>query len=297
MDDIKNILGNNPKVKPLKSFTKRYMNRRLKPEKRKPCVDLILTENGKKYKVLKSDDKNNSQLNSILRLKDTFLSLNFVPRIVWSNENAIVADYIDGVFADFGDLEFAKQFGKNLAILHQINVGTTDKKEYLEKIFKCLEFIYSKSVISEQLKNKCYNKIISRQPDELRTSMTYSNMHNEENFVVDKNNKLWFIDFGSFKEVRVTDDALFGYKLFKSIDKKTFWKSYFESGGPKYLIENEMFLKITQLIRKGALHLEKYYKLSNLNMRTKRHRLKRTRWMVNELVNEIDRNLNSTEIK
>ena len=250
---------------------------------------MLIGESGRKYKILKIDDKYNKRLKLILRLKPEFDSFDFVPQIIWSDEYLILMKFIEGDFPDFTDKHFSKKFAKNLAILHKTNVGKIDKDGYLNGILKNLDFLYARKAISERIKGKCYEEIMSRQPDELRTSMTYSNMHNEKNFVFDINNKLWFIDLGSFKESRVTDDALFGYKLFKNIDRRVFWESYFENGGTEYLKKNEKFLRITQLVRKGAWHLKKSYDLSYFYLRSKRSRLNKAKWMVSELVREIDR--------
>ena len=289
MEDISNIVGEKIETKNLKPLANRLRNRLLKAVDRQPWVHLLIGENGSKYKLLKIDDKSNKRLNQILKLKPRFDSLDFVPKIIWSDEYLILMKFIDGVFPEFGDERFSKEFAKNLAVLHKTNVGKTDKDKYLKGILKKLDFLYAKKAISERIKDKCHEEIMSRQPDELRTSMTYSNMHNEKNFVFDINNKLWFIDLGSFKESRVTDDALFGYKLFKSIDRRVFWKSYFENGGTEYIKENEKFLRITQLVRKGAWHLKKSYDLSYVYLRSKRSRHKKAKWMVSELVREIDR--------
>ena len=283
------IVGEGYAIKELKPLFKRIINRRVRPEKRQLWVQLMAASDGGKFKILRADVKYNAQIKYLQNLVKYFDSLDFVPQIIWSDETMIVLKYIDGSFPDFSSIQFSKEFGKNLAILHNTNVGTADKDEYLERIFKNLNYLYSEGAISQSIKDRCYNEIISIKPRELRTSMTYSNMHNEKNFIIDKNGKLWFIDLGSFKESRVTDDALFGYKLFKNIDRRVFWESYFENGGTEYLKENEKFLRITQLVRKGAWHLKKSYDLSFFYLRSKRSRLNKAKWMVSELVGEIDR--------
>jgi hypothetical protein len=289
MAELSSILGEGYSMKNLKPFGKIIRNRLLKSKDRQPWVQLVITSNGEKYKVLKIDSSSNNRLKNMLNLRRWYEVLEFVPEIVWSDENMIISKFIEGTFPQFEDGHFSKEFGKNMAILHKTNVGTADKEEYLLRIIEYLDFLTSKNAISLEMKNKSREKILNLQPDELRTSMTYSNMHNEENYIIDANKKLWFIDLGSFKEKRVTDDALFGYRIFKYIDKKAFWEGYFESGGTDYLRKNQNFLKLVQYIRKGARHLQIFYDLPFSNFREKRARLRRARWVINELINELSK--------
>jgi len=115
-------------------------------------------------------------------------------------------------------------------------------------------------------------------------------MHNPANYIMTNDNKLFFIDLGSFHRKRVTDETLFGYHLFKQINKDIFWDSYFDSGGTKYIYNNMQFLKLVQHIKKAAYHLKKFHKLPWLDLRKKRQRYIRYKWMLNEMISEIEIN-------
>ena len=287
--DIQEIIGTDYRSINLKPLGKRLRNRRMIAERRQPSVVLIVTSDKRKYKLLEVDDSNNSRFLRIREMLDVLSGLDFVPSIMWTDERRILAEYIDGECADFRKERFAREIGKHLAKLHSLNVGTTDVDDYYSRIVTNLEYLASKKAFSLEMMLRVSDKLNELRPDVLRTSMVYANMHNGRNYVFTNDNRLYLIDLGSFQEDRVTDDVLFGYRLFKALDVKTFWESYFESGGTKYIYDNQHFLKLAQHIKKAAKHLRSYHKKPFYDLWQKRLSNKRFRWMMKELIAEMER--------
>ena len=288
MNDIHDIIGTDYRSINLKPINKRIRNRRIKAEMRQPDVALIITSKNKKYKLLKVEDSNNRRYLHIRKMLDLLSAFDFVPRIIWSDDHKILVEYIDGKYPDFGVELFAREIGKHLSKLHSINVGTIDADDYFLKIEKNLEYLVSKKALSFKRKSILTKKLSDLKPDVLRTSMVYANMHNPKNYVFSKDNKLYFIDLGSFQVDRVTDDVLFGYRIFKSLDENTFWESYFKNGGTNYIYDNRLFLKLAQHINKAAKHLHGHHKKPVYDLWQKRRSYKRFQWMRNELIAEMD---------
>jgi hypothetical protein len=238
---------------------------------------------------LEVEDSSNSRFLHIKKMLHVLTGFDFVPQIMWSDNHRILVKYKEGQYPDFTKQHFARELGKHLATLHNTGVGTIDADDYYFQIAKNLEYLGSSKALLPNMMSSIASKLRELKPDVLRTSMIYANMHNPNNYVSDKDNKLYFIDLGSFQENRVTDDVLFGYRLFKVLDVKPFWESYFENGGTKYIYDNRLFLKLAQHIKKASKHLFSFHKRPVYDFWQRRRSYKRFKWMMNELTAEAER--------
>ncbi len=287
MKDLKDILGKECKYIPLKPLEKRIRNRLKGSENRQPSVQLVITADGKKYKLLKVADKNNRHIQSILKMKSVLDSLSFVPKITWNDECNILIEFVDGVFPIFSDDYFAKCFGKSLAILHNAMIGRFPSEKIGRKIEKDLEFLFSKRKLSVEQKKAILLRIKSMEPEVIYKGMVYSNMNNPHNFVFDENKRLYFIDLGSFQENALIDRSLFGSRPYKEMDRDVFKESYLEAGGLNTLFENEHFMALTNYVIMGAYHLRAYYKRPAIDWRKRKTRIRKCELMIRELTARI----------
>ena len=288
MQDIRDVVGSKARYFPLKPLEKRIRNRLKKPEKRQPIVRLVVTAKGRKYKLLMVGNKNKKHVLRMLRMKRYFDTLNFVPKIVWKDDKSILVEFIEGKFPDFKDDIFARWFGKHLAVIHNIDVSSLAAEKLIDDVRSNIEFLRNSNMLSSEMGKRVFAKVKSTQPDNIRTSMVYANMNNMQNFVFSNDNKLYFIDLGSFQTGRITDEFLFGSKLYKQIDLNVFKKSYLGAGGTKYIIENEEFMRIIHSISRGAHQLRGFQTLSSFDWRKRRSRLLKAKAVIDALKAEIE---------
>ena len=283
---IKDILSSDFKIFPLKPLNKRIRNSLIKPEKRQPIVKMLVTDDGRKYKMLYVGESNKKKLSRILEMKHLFEQIDFIPKIIWSDEHHIIVEFIEGEFPNPSGSEFAMAYAKNLVLLHnlEINLYSTDK--LVNDIRKDLDYLVSNGAIDLNLSKNIFNKMLLIKPHEIQTSYVYADSK-ATNFVFTPERKLFFIDIGSFQNNMITDEFLLRSKLYKKLDSEAFKKSYMASGGSKFLFENEDFLYLVNSIKMGAYQLRVYQGLPFYDWRKKKGRNFNVHKMVSGLKSKI----------
>ena len=115
---IKKMIGEEVNYFYLKRWTMRV--RRLFLKKNKPQKSFCSKQN-QKYKLVISHKEGNQQIKKIIKNYKFVEHLNYTPKILWSNENFFISEYLEGEFANFKNVNFEIQLAKLLADIHKIN--------------------------------------------------------------------------------------------------------------------------------------------------------------------------------
>jgi hypothetical protein len=253
---IKEIIGTGYKSYPLKSFKNRIKQWLKKPCQRLPRVTLIKTVSGSKYKLLIVNTINSRELDRISKNFCIFKELDFVPKIIFSDNTHLLLEYIDGYHPDVSSKEFASAFGKNLAVVHNINIGQMSSEEFFAHIKKDIKYLTDEGILSPKISRKIDRAITLSQPEVIRTSMDYADVKDSD-FVFDYDKKLFFVDLGGFEDIAITGQSLvgrpfLGKHFYDNINRDIFRDEYMQSGGSKFIFEHELFLSATFLLTKTA---------------------------------------------
>ena len=117
---IKKMIGEEVNYFYLKRWTMRVRKLFLKKKEQTPEVFLLKTKS-KKYKLVISHKEGNQQIKKIIKNYKFVEHLNYTPKILWSNENFFISEYLEGEFANFKNVNFEIQLAKLLADIHKIN--------------------------------------------------------------------------------------------------------------------------------------------------------------------------------
>ncbi|MBN1574471.1 MAG: hypothetical protein JW984_14840 [Deltaproteobacteria bacterium] len=275
------IIGSDFKSYHLISLRKRIRNNLKRPEARQPSVYKIITKDNRIYKLLRAE-KGNKKLVRIQKKMDIFNELDYVPKIIFSNDDVILLEFIKGRSPDISGADFARAFGEILADLHNRKVGYKPE-EYLAEIKGNLDFLRSQNAIDDQSAEEIWGKYLSIKPDVIRTSMVYADINKPSNYIFTQEKKLFLIDMGSFQEGRVTGEFLLGGPIYKVIDRDVFKDAYLNSGGARFIFDHQQFIVIGNLIRLAAYYLKSYSGLPFILKIQLRGRLDYSRELVGRL--------------
>ena len=260
MSNIKDLLGDNYKLYPLKPLKKRVRQQLKKPEKRQPTVHLVVTEKGEKYKLLRANEGSKN----LLRIHNNKALLNrvdFAPKILFSDEQTVLTEYIEGTFPDLAGRDFAEALGKNLAYIYNVDIRMIKAEVLLKDIKSEMDFLVSHNALNRNMAEKIWDIYVTFKPDEIRTSMVYADLNKPDNYVIIPEKRLFFIDIGSFQTERITGEFLLGGPLYENLKRDIFKKSYLNEGGYELIFVHEKFIMLTNLIRLSAFYLRKYFNI------------------------------------
>ncbi len=265
---IKNILKEKYTLHNLKSWRKRLNNMLQKPKVRQPYVYLVKTQSQKKYKLLRTEVPDNKHLTKIHQRMSFLQEIDFLPKLVWSDEKHILFEYVEGAFPKPEDKNFVKALALNMVKIHSLNVSWIPTKEALPTIQEELQFIAKMGLIDDSLLQKLWSYLQEIAPQQIRHSFVYGDQA-LPNFILSPDNKLFFIDFGSFQKSVATDHFFINGSIYKSIDQECFREHYIQNGGDSFIFDNKEFLEIFNDITLGAFHLQCHQKLKPGNRKRK----------------------------
>lgn len=248
---LEEIIGPGYKCYPLKPLISRVLQTLRRSPHHSPRVTLITQACGNKYKLLTVDVQNKKKLDRIRKNLPLLERLDFVPKIVFSDDMHLLAEYIDGRPPDISNGEFASAFGRNLAAVHNIGVGYIKEKDFIANLEDDLRYLMERGILSMGDSKRIFHAITRLRPEVIRTSMIYTDMRCY-NFVLDRDNRLFFTDLGSFNHDRITGQFVVGRRMYNSINKGLFREAYQSSGGSEFIFKNELFLSALFLLDRAA---------------------------------------------
>jgi len=272
MAELQEIIGSKYKKIYLKKIHVRIRNRIKSLQVRQPTVALLETEDRRIFKILYVKSPKNIHLRQIKENMEYLVQLDFVSKILWADERNLLIEFIEGEFPNIESKDFSKAFAENLAQVHDLAVKWIPFDIFQTDIRNDLDLFVTNNLFDQQEAEKIIDRLESLAPDQVRTSMVYADQ-NRTNFVISPENKLFFIDLGSFQLERATDEFVLGGVLFERVDQKIFRDTYLAAGGSKFMFDNSEFLRAANLIRNGAGHLRRYLEVPFFDWRLKRARL------------------------
>ena len=248
---IKKMIGEEVNYFYLKRWTMRVRKLFLKKKEQTPEVFLLKTKS-KKYKLVISHKEGNQQIKKIIKNYKFVEHLNYTPKILWSNENFLISEYLEGNFANFENVNFEIQLAKLLADVHKINQFYVKKNRVINDVKHYINNL--KNVF--KFSNDLIKSLEILMPDNFVAGMTYGD-HNVDNYVWSEG-KLKLIDFGSFVDGDIVDIHLCSSPFFKKINLKNFKNNYLKNGGNNFLFKNKDLLKYIALLRSASYNFDRY---------------------------------------
>ena len=252
---------------------------------RNPLVYLVVAEDGRKYKVLQGRPDN--PVFKVIRDRKPFLAdLDFVPRIVGSDERHIIAEFVDGEPPDPTSREFARNFGRNLAGVNRMDAGKISPEEFRALRDEDLDAVVSVGLLDRDGAARAADCLASLEPSSVTTCLDYHDMQ-LANFIRTPSAKLVFIDLGAFERGKPPGLYLFCRELYDRMQQDVFRQSYLAAGGPRFLFENERYLRIASLIERAGRYSRAASRTRFFDRRPRRHRLGRASVAADKLRAEI----------
>ena len=266
-ESLADAIGAPYRIHSLKSggFEWRRFRRRLQLEGRflTPATALVEVEDGRRFKLLSTGQNNRHWIDHHLYNYEVASQLDFVPRLIWHDDQHILVEFIEGKKPQIEEDSFAIALGQRLAKVHQADVGERPAAAILRNVVIDLEMIVEAGFLAESVSHRMCDRLSTILPGSVRTSLTYIDLQ-PANFCVTEFGALILFDLGSFQRGRITDDSLFGHKLIRptfanSLNKNLMKEAYLDAGGLTQLFDWAIHLEVLDDIRKAALCVRRYH--------------------------------------
>lgn len=290
---IKEILGSDFKTYPLKSIRRRVVQRFSHAEMPKQPVKLIVTQEGKKYKLIQFGKENISRALFIQKIRSFLETLDFIPKIYHLDdplaveEPLLLSEYIEGQFPDCSTHEFAASLGWNLGRLHIFRLESISSAKFVEEVLSDLQYMFSRRVVSPSLVDRLREKIFACKPQKIMHTLVNGDLQ-YHNLVLSPDGRLMFIDMDAFRA------GIPGYYLMRSdiylkIDRVLFKENYLKAGGSDYMFRHELFILIACYISCAASSLRLAYNLPFFELRRRIRRFRDAKQKVRYLESILNR--------
>lgn len=265
-ESLADAIGAPYRIHSLKSrqFGWRRFRRRLQFEGRflTPSTALVEVEDGRRFKLLSTSHNNRHWINHHLYNYEAASRLDFVPRLIWHDDQHILVEFIEGKTPAIEDDSFAVALGRRLAKVHQVDAGERPAAAVLRNVVIDLGMIVDAGFLAEPTSHRLCDRLSTILPANVRTSLTYIDLQ-PANFCVTESGALILFDLGSFQRGRITDDSLFGHKLVRptlahSLNKNLLKEAYLDAGGLPQLFDWATHLEVLDDVRKAALCVRRY---------------------------------------
>ncbi len=287
-EKISYIIESNYTIKSLKPQEKVNQNMKRDSKIRQPLVDLLIADNGKKYKYHQVQNPNNIHFTRIREMIPIYNQLDFVPKIIYNDSTSIILDYIDGEFPILTSDDFTFHYAKNLATLHNTEVIYVDLQSYLADLFEDIDYLKNKRYISKR-ENELIKKLIMSftNIDKIKKSMIYADL-TKQNFILTKDQKLYFIDLGSFQNKIICDHFLLSSVLYSSLNQKLFKETYLSNGGDQYFINSEHFITFTSYVTRTVQQIKSLTQIEFRDFRKRRARKQNIKTQIKFIKTKLD---------
>jgi len=291
MNDLKKIIGSDYKSYPLKSIRRRLQKKFSWSTMPKDPVRLIITKDGKKYKLITYRKQTKSRVEFIFKHRSYLESLDFIPTIVYiddprkTDRPKILVEYVDGHRPDMATVDFAESLGSNLAQLHQFKLESQEPKQFIEQLIRDLTYLLNKNFLTRHDFEKIIERVHILQPKEILRTIVNGDLQ-PDNFITNDKGRLNFIDIGAFR-YGIPGHALIASNIYDKINKKVFKGSYLQTGGSNYIFDNEQFFYLASNISNSAYSLELSYKLPLYEIRRKIRRKRQAKRGIENLVDNL----------
>ena len=242
MEKLKEIIGNDFKTYALKSLRRRFVQKVGYSEMPKQDVLLIITKAGERYKLLRFSKSNQTRNKFIREILPYLKTFDFVPKIIYLDEECLLAEYVEGVIPDIRDRKFVEAFAKNIAVVHKLNRRPIPKTRFMQDIQRDIDYLTEQGLMTWSFARRVIGKILELRPPNIWQSMVYGDQK-VDNLIVDIEKKLYFVDLDAFRYC-IMGYYLFRGRTYKNLDRKLFKISYMRAGGTEYLFKNERFLTL-----------------------------------------------------
>ena len=265
-ESLADTIGAPYRINSLKSrgFEWRRFRRRLQLEGQflTPSTALVEVKDGRRFKLLSTGQNNRHWIDHHLYNYEAASQLDFVPRLIWHDDQHILVEFIEGKTPAVEDDSFAIALGQRLAKVHQVDAGERPAAAILRNVVIDLQLIVEAGFLAESMSIRLTDRLSTILPASVRTSLTYIDLQ-PANFCVTETGALILFDLGSFQRGRITDDSLFGHKLIrptlaKSLNKDLMKEAYLDAGGLTQLFDWAIHLEVLDDIRKAALCVRRY---------------------------------------
>lgn len=253
----------------------------------RPAVRKLQTPDGRKYKLLHVPP-GNDRIRQIQRYLKPIRHEPFLPRLLWSDSNSLLFEFIEGEFADITTEQFAHDFGLVQARIHQYRCRNIGRLRYRLEFSSALKVLSRHDVVRSGYLDQARVLYRELEPRRILRSLDYVDI-THDNFVYDRDGHLRLIDAGSFQDNRAMGQFLVGSPFFHMLNAEAFWNSYLSTGTAPFPFEHQRFLQLFHYVMKAgqkariyATHLDK----TSNDARQHWHRLVRHR---NRLVSFLNR--------
>ena len=265
-ESLADAIGAPYRIHSLKSrqFRWRRFRRRVQFEGRflTPSTALVEVEDGRRFKLLSTSHYNRHWINHHLYNYAAASQLDFVPRLIWHDDQHILVEFIEGKTPTIEDDSFAIALARRLAKVHQVDAGERPAAAVLRNVVIDLGMIVDAGFLAEATSHRVCDRLSTILPANVRTSLTYIDLQ-PANFCITETGALILFDLGSFQRGRITDDSLFGHKLVRPtlahrLNKDLLKEAYLDAGGLTQLFDWATHLEVLDDVRKAALCVRRY---------------------------------------
>lgn len=226
----------------------------------KQGVRLVVTQDGRKYKLITFDDRNVSRLEYIKKICLTLGRLVFVPKIIYLDDYHLLAEFVDGDSPNVKNKDFAQAFGTCMAHVHMIDVSYISSDDLKMDAQRGIEYLVGKGAVDGSFAERIIDKLLQVKPEMIRTSLVCADQTIGNFIVAHEKGNLFFTDLDSFSQ-GVTGYYLLAGGIYKYLDTQLFRESYLKAGGDDYFFYHELFLSMICDIKEASNSLRLSYEL------------------------------------
>lgn len=257
VDGLKKAIGTKYRLTPLKGRSAQLnrLLRRLHFEggMLSPFPYRVETYDGRVFKLLVSRNGGRHAIRSLLYIHSVIPRLDFVPRIRWSCESAILLDFVRGESPVLDSPEFGTALGRSLACLHQVDVDTLPAGTIIRTADKHIADLVDAEILDLETAREVRSRLELALPGRIRTSADYVDIQ-RGNFCVDSCGQLVFVDIGGFQIGRITGGGFLGHPGSERLDSQAFAAAYRAAGGSEDIFEyRDLIVALNDLRRSAKL--------------------------------------------
>ena len=242
------IVGSSYEASYLDAPVLRKRSAALPVKDRRPAVRKLSTPDGREYKLLYVPDQNR-KVHEILRMIRPLQSESFVSKLLWSDANNLLFEFIPGEYPKLNSEKFSADLGKVLATLHSYRFPNISRLRYRLEFFYNLSSLQRHDLVDARRIEAIKSLYASTRPSHLQRSLDYFDLK-QNNFIYDESGHLRLIDAGAFRNNRPTGQFLLGSSNFSKLNKQLFLEAYKCAGGSPFMYENENYLKLFHYVMK-----------------------------------------------
>ena len=178
--DIERAVQGRVRLSPLKSPRQRVdrVRRLLFGDGRimTPAPYLVAVEDGRLFKLLRAHSVNRYRIDEFMHVYEAASQLDFVPKVLRHDTHSILLEFVVGDTPGASDSAFVTAFGRTMAQVHAVDVGTVTRGSLGKDLEADLAMLTAAGILDRSETSSVLTRLTQSLPETLSTSLLYGDL-------------------------------------------------------------------------------------------------------------------------